>query len=128
MYPYLLVCMQYVIIFKYLQFEILRVCFDCPVNICLFKDNKNPRKGCKICSIVTMKIPERGHWRCSGVFPVNFEHISYLYLVFLYLTLSIYLFTYLTPFSSVSYVKFEHVFIYWVDLIFLVILRLKKNQ
>ena len=30
-----------------------------------------------------MKTPERRHWRCSGVFIVNFEHISYLALVFL---------------------------------------------
>ena len=28
------------------------------------------------------------HWRCSGVFIVNFEHISHLALVFLFLTLS----------------------------------------
>ena len=35
-----------------------------------------------------MKIPERGHWRRSGIFIVNFEHISHLVLLFLLLTLS----------------------------------------
>ena len=30
----------------------------------------------------------KGHWRCSGVFIVNFEHISHLVLVLLLLTLS----------------------------------------
>ena len=30
-----------------------------------------------------IKIPERRHWRRSGTFIVNFEHISQLNLVFL---------------------------------------------
>ena len=34
------------------------------------------------------KTPERRHWRHSGVFIVNFEHISHLALVFLLLTLN----------------------------------------
>ena len=38
-------------------------------------------------SKLTIKTPRR-----SGIFIVNFEHISYLYLVFLLLPLSIYLF------------------------------------
>ena len=37
---------------------------------------------------VNIKTPERRHWRRSGVFIVNFEHISYLVLVFLLLTLN----------------------------------------
>ena len=37
---------------------------------------------------LTIKTPERRHWRHSGVFIVNFEHISHLVLVFLLLTLS----------------------------------------
>ena len=40
------------------------------------------------CSKVTIKTPERRHRRHSGVFIVNFEHISHLVLVFLLLTLS----------------------------------------
>ena len=27
--------------------------------------------------VKTTKIPERRHWRCSGVFIVNFEYISH---------------------------------------------------
>ena len=32
---------------------------------------------CEICSSLTIKIPERHHWRHSGVFIVNFEQISH---------------------------------------------------
>ena len=52
----------------------------------MFKvNNKNARTMCEICSNLTIKAPER---RRSGVFVVNFEHISYLVLTFLLLTLS----------------------------------------
>ena len=37
---------------------------------------------------VTIKTPERRHWRRSGVFIVNFKHILHLVLVFLLLTLN----------------------------------------
>ena len=40
---------------------------------------------CEICSKLTVKTPER---RRSGVFIVNFDHISYIFLVFLLLTLN----------------------------------------
>ena len=43
---------------------------------------------CEICSKLTIKTPEQRQWRRSGVFIVNFEHISHLVLVFLLLTLS----------------------------------------
>ena len=60
-----------------------------PANIYLFKvNNRNIRKRYDICSKLTIKTPERRHWRRSGVFIVNFEHISYLFLMFLLLTLS----------------------------------------
>ena len=42
----------------------------------------------KICSELTIKIPERLHWRRSDVFIVYFEHISHLVLMFLLLTLN----------------------------------------
>ena len=59
-----------------------------PANIYLFKaNNRNTRKRCEICSKLTTKTPERCHWRRSGVFIVNFEHVFYLFLVFLLLTL-----------------------------------------
>ena len=49
---------------------------------------------------VNNKTPEQRHWHCSGVFIVNFEHISHIFnnvmdvgLLFLFLTLKI-LFTF----------------------------------
>ena len=57
-----------------------------PANICLFKvNNKNIRKRCEICSNLTTKTR---YWHCSGIFIVNFEHISHLFGVFLLLTLN----------------------------------------
>ena len=59
------------------------------VGIYLFKvSNRNPRTRCEIYSKLTKKTPERRQWRRFGVFIVDFEHISYLALVFLLLTLS----------------------------------------
>ena len=62
-----------------------------PDDIYLFKFNKrNTRKRCEICLKLTIKTPKRCHWRRSGVFIVNFEHISQLFLiVFLLLTLNV---------------------------------------
>ena len=61
----------------------------CPVGIYMFKVNKrNTRTRCKICSKIAIKTPERRQWSLSGVFIVNFEHISHLDLVFLLLTLN----------------------------------------
>ena len=55
----------------------------------MFKgNNRNTRLKCEIYSELTIKTPERRQWRSSGVFIVNFEHISHLVLVFLLLTLS----------------------------------------
>ena len=51
-------------------------------------NNRNTRKRCEIYSKLTIKIPERRHWRRSDVFIVNFEHISLLFLVLLLLILS----------------------------------------
>ena len=51
-----------------------------PAGIYLLKvNNRNTRIWCEICSKLTIKTPER---HCSGVFVVNFEHISHLNLVF----------------------------------------------
>ena len=51
----------------------------------MFKvNNRTARTRCEICSKLTIKTPERR----SGVFIVNFEHISHRFLVFLLLTLS----------------------------------------
>ena len=43
---------------------------------------------CDICSKLTIKTSEGRQWRRSGVFIVSCEHISYLALVFLLLTLN----------------------------------------
>ena len=54
----------------------------------MFKvNNRNTRKRCELCSKLTIKTPELRHWRRFGVFIVNFEHISHLFLGFLLLTL-----------------------------------------
>ena len=57
-----------------------------PAGNCIF--NRNARTRCELCSKLTIKTPERRQWRRSGVFIVNFEHISHLALVFLLLTLN----------------------------------------
>ena len=49
------------------------------VGIELLKvNNRNFRARCEICSKLTIKTPERRQERRSGVFIVNFEHISHL--------------------------------------------------
>ena len=60
-----------------------------PVGIYLFKfNNENTRIICEICSQLTIKTPDRRHWRRSDVFIVKFENISQLDLVFPWLTLN----------------------------------------
>ena len=55
----------------------------------MFKvNNRNTRERCEICSRLTIKTSRQRQWRRSGVFIINFEHISHLILVFLLLTLS----------------------------------------
>ena len=62
--------------------------FFYPAGNYAFKvNNRNTRKKCEICLELTIKTPERHQWYRSGVLIVNFEHISHLVLVFLYLTL-----------------------------------------
>ena len=60
-----------------------------PVGICLLKvNNRSIRRRCEICSKLTIQTPKRRQWCRSGVFIVNFEHISALFLVLLLLTLN----------------------------------------
>ena len=64
-------------------------CLYNPAGIYLPKvNNRNTRTRCEVCSKLTIKIPEPRQWRLSGIFIVNFEHISHLVLVFLLLTLN----------------------------------------
>ena len=51
-------------------------------------NNRNTRTRCEICSKLTIRTSERHQWRRSGVFIVNFEHISHLVLLLLLLTLN----------------------------------------
>ena len=55
-------------------------------------NNRNTRKMCEICSNLTIKTPERRQWRNSSVFIINFEHNSQVFLVFLLLTLKMWMF------------------------------------
>ena len=60
-----------------------------PAGDYMFKvNNRDSRTRCEIYPKLTIKTPERRHWRRSGVFIVNFEHISHLVL-FLLLTLKL---------------------------------------
>ena len=62
--------------------QIVWHCHHVPAVIYLLKvNNRNTRTRFEICSKLTIKTP----WRRSGVFTVNFEHISQL-LLFLLLT------------------------------------------
>ena len=62
--------------------EVPLVDINIPADIYLFKVNsRTPKKG-EIYLKLTIKAPEQRHWRCSTVFIVNFEHISYLFLCF----------------------------------------------
>ena len=65
-----------------------------PANIYLFKvNNRNSRKGCEICSKLTIKAPEQRHWRRS-IFLLLFLNVFY-------------------TFSSLSIVHFEQVNVIW---------------
>ena len=57
-------------------------------NYMLKVNNRNSRIRCEICSKLTIKTPERRQRRRSGVFIVNFDHISYLVLALPLSTLS----------------------------------------
>ena len=72
-----------------------------PAGNYMFKvNNRNTRTRCDICSKLTIKIPERRHWRPSGIFIVKFKHF--------------------TPCSIDSIVNFEQVIAgwYYADVIF----------
>ena len=60
-----------------------------PAGIYLLKFNStNTRTRCEICSKLTIKITLRRQCRQSGVFTVNFEHISKFVLAFQSMTLN----------------------------------------
>ena len=47
-----------------------------------------PYKKKRVCPKLAINTPVRRHWRRYFVFMVNFKHISYLFVLFLLLTLS----------------------------------------
>ena len=51
-------------------------------------NNRNTSTRCEIYSKLIVKTQEGRHWRRSGVFIVNFEHVSHILIVFLFLTWS----------------------------------------
>ena len=53
-----------------------------------WKSTIETSKKVEVCSKLTIKTPEWRYWRPSGVFIVNFEPVSHLFLVFLLLTLN----------------------------------------
>ena len=60
-----------------------------PVSIYLFRVNYwNTRTMREIGSKLTIKTPERGQWRRSGIFIANFEQFSHIVLVFSLLALN----------------------------------------
>ena len=64
-------------LFQLCQIKSLDLCTLYPPGIYLLKvNNRNSSWRYEICSNLTIKTPERRHWRRSGVFIVNFEHIS----------------------------------------------------
>ena len=72
-----------------------------PSRYFMFKVNKiNTRARYEIYSKLTIKTPERCHWCRSGVFSVNFEHISHLVLMSLFLNLNI--FKFFTIFNTLT--------------------------
>ena len=74
-------CSRY---FKHLQ--------NCTITQQLFTCSKSTietlEKKCEICSKLTIKTPEQHQWHRSSVLLDNIIHISYLFLVFLLLTLN----------------------------------------
>ena len=63
-------------------------------------NNRNTRVKCDICLELTIKIPERCQWCRSGIFIVNFEHVSC---------------SKFEHVSSVSIANFEYVIGRWVQ-------------
>ena len=61
---------------------------DCPsTHLPVQSQSKKHWKKCEICPKLTINTPEWRQWGRSGVFIVNFERISHLFLDFLWLIL-----------------------------------------
>ena len=71
-------------------------------------NDRNTGKSCEIGSKLTIKMPERHCFRGSGAFIASFERISHLFLKFLWLTLSIFIFT--GVFGELTFTNFNILF------------------
>ena len=76
-------------IFFFILPENIRKPQTIPAGNYLFKVNyKNTRTRCETCLKLTIKTTEQCQWCRSGIFIVNFEHVSQHFLVLLLLTFS----------------------------------------
>ena len=76
-------------LFQQTYFFVLKDSSHNPVGSYLLRvKNRNTRIRCEICSKLTINTPEQSHRCRSGVFIVNFDHISPLVLMCLLLTLN----------------------------------------
>ena len=84
--------MDFIICLKYFKSKHFNKTFSLQVfpswQLLVQSYNRNTRIRREICSKLTIRTPEWRHWRCPGVFIINFEHILHLVLVFLLLTLN----------------------------------------
>ena len=72
---------------KYFREFVIKAHKQCPspAGIYFFKvNNGKTRTMCEIYSKLTIKTPERRHWRRSSVFIANFEQIWHIVLVYIY--------------------------------------------
>ena len=73
---------------NFIDCRLLKTCTKSTANNCPFKaNNKSTRTSCELCSKLTTKTSGQCHCSRSDVFIFNFEHFSYLELMFLLLTL-----------------------------------------
>ena len=82
-------------------------------------NNGNTRRKCGICSELTIKTPER---RRSGVFIINFERISHLFLLFLLLALN-----FVAPATKFNFSKEKYLWNAFDDIRIYLVLTLTWN-
>ena len=76
----------------------------------MFKiNNRNTRTRCEICSKLSIKTPERSHWRRSGVSIVNFEQLNAGWLTSTLFKLSLFLI------ADFVHSNFEHINLVFIN-------------
>ena len=100
-----------------------------PAGNCMFKvNNTNTRTGCEICPKLTIKTPERRHWRRSGVFIANFGHISHLVLVFLLLTSNMWLPAGINLCNGCKVLAVQRLAFHFIIFLFIIILLISSRS